>query len=71
MPAVRVVTAVGVAVIAVLVVAVLVRGRAVRFGSLVVGVLLGVLIGATPVGPATAAGIASAGEWVWIKVAGL
>lgn len=64
-------TAVGVAVVAVLMVAVLVKGRAVRSGSLVVGLMLGLLIGATPVGPATAAGIASAGEWVWAKVAGL
>ena len=64
-------TAVGVAVVAFFIVAVLVRGRAVRFGSIVVGVVLGLLIGATPAGPATAAGIASAGEWVYAKVAGL
>lgn len=63
-------TAVGVAVAAFLIVAVLVRGKAVRLGS-VVGVLLGLLIGATPVGPATATGIASAGQWVYAKVAGL
>jgi hypothetical protein len=64
-------TAVGVAVVALLVAAILVKGKTVRLGSLVVGVMVGLLIGATPVGPATAAGIASAGEWVYAKVAGL
>ncbi len=64
-------TAVGVAVVALLVAALLVKGKAVRLGSLVVGVMVGLLIGATPAGPATASGIASAGEWVYSKVAGL
>ena len=64
-------TAVGVAVIAFLVAMLLVKGKSVRPGSLVVGVVVGLLIGATPAGPAMASGISSIGEWVYAKVAGL
>ncbi len=64
-------TAVGVAILALLLVALLVRGKQVRLGSLLVGVVFGLLVGATPAGPATAHGIASAGEWVWAKVSTL
>lgn len=64
-------TAVGVAVVAVLVAGVLVKGKQVRVGSMIVGVLLGLLLGATPAGPATTHGIESAGSWVWAKVSSL
>ncbi len=64
-------TTVGVAVVALLVVAVLIKGKAVRLGSVVVGVLVGLLIGATPVGPSMASGIGSAGQWLSAKVSGL
>ena len=43
-------TAVGVAVVALIVAAVLVKGKAVRLGSLVIGVLVGLLIGGDPGG---------------------
>ncbi len=64
-------SAVGVAVVAVLLVGVLVKGKQVRVGSVIVGVLLGLLLAATPAGPATAHGIESAGSWVWAKVSSL
>jgi hypothetical protein len=34
----------------------------------VIGVVVGLLIGATPVGPQAAKGIEGAGSWVWAKV---
>ena len=61
-------TAVGVAVAALVLLAVLVKGKQVKVGSVVVGVLVGLLIGATPVGPQAAKGIEGAGSWVWAKV---
>ena len=64
-------TTIGVAIVALIVVAVLARGRALRLGSLVVGILVGLLVGATPVGPAMASGIAGGGNWVWSKVSTL
>jgi hypothetical protein len=64
-------TTIGVAIVALLVVAVLARGRALRLGSLVIGILVGLLVGATPVGPAMASGIAAGGNWVWSKVSTL
>ena len=64
-------TTIGVAIVALLVVAVLARGRALRLGSLVIGILVGLLVGATPVGPAMASGIAAGGNWVWAKVSTL
>ena len=38
---------------------------------LVVGILVGLLVGATPVGPVMASGIAAGGNWVWSKVSTL
>jgi hypothetical protein len=65
------VSAVGVAVVALLFVGVLVKGKQVRVGSVIVGVMLGLLVGATPAGPATAHSIEAAGSWVWAKVSSL
>ena len=61
-------TAVGVALVALVLVSVLVKGKQVRVGSVVIGVVVGLLIGATPVGPQAAKGIEGAGTWVWAKV---
>ena len=64
-------TAVGVAVVGFLLLALLVKGRQVKVGSVLVGILLGLLAGATPAGPATAHAIQASGEWVWAKVSSL
>lgn len=62
---------VGVSFVALVLVLVLVKGKQVRMGSLVVGVVFGLLVGATPAGPATARGIEAGASWVWAKVSQL
>lgn len=60
-------TAVGVALAAVVLLAVPVRGKQVRVGSVVIGVVVGLMIGATPVGPTAAKGIEGAGSWAKVS----
>lgn len=64
-------SAVGVAIVALVLVLVLVKGKQVRMGSVIVGLVFGLLVGATPAGPATAHGIESGASWVWAKVSQL
>ncbi len=64
-------SAVGVAIVALVLVLVLLKGKQVRLGSIVVGLVFGLLVGATPAGPATAKGIEGGASWVWAKVSQL
>ncbi len=64
-------SAVGVAIVALVLVLVLLKGKQVRMGSVIVGLVFGLLVGATPAGPATANGIESGVSWVWAKVSQL
>jgi len=65
------VSAVGLAVLLTVVVALLVGGRRLRAGSALVCVLLGLVVGTTPVGPAINQGLKSVGDWAWAKVSTL
>ena len=58
------------AVLAALVV-LLVRTRQVKVASALVCIVLGLVIGSTPAGPAVNQGLTSAGSWVWAKVSAL
>ena len=49
----------------------LVRWRQAKPSAAVVCVLAGLVLGATPAGPAVNAGVSAAGSWVWAKVAAL
>lgn len=64
-------SAVGVAIVAFALVLMLLKGKQVRMGSVIVGLVFGLLVGATPAGPATAHGIESGVSWVWAKVSQL
>ena len=56
------------AVILALLVVLLLRTRQLRIGSCVVCVLLGLVLGATPAGPAVNEGLTAAGMWLWEQV---
>lgn len=49
----------------------LVRTRQLKVGSGLVCIILGLVIGSTPAGPAVNQGLTSAGSWVWAKVSAL
>lgn len=49
----------------------LLRVRAVRFGSAMVCVLLGMVIGLTPVAPTLHQALNASGAWVWMQVSTL
>ena len=57
-----------VAVILIALVILLLRTRQLRIGSCVVCVLLGLVLGATPAGPAVNEGLTAAGSWLWEQV---
>ncbi len=46
----------------------LLRTRQLRAGSCVVCILFGLVIGATPAGPAINEGLTAAGSWLWEQV---
>jgi hypothetical protein len=60
-----------VAVILAALVVLLLRTRQLRAGSCMVCVLLGLVIGATPAGPAVNEGLTAAGTWLWEQVSSL
>jgi hypothetical protein len=62
---------IGVAVVLSALVALLVGGRHLGAGSALVCMILGLVIGATPVGPPINAALGSVGSWVWTKVSTL
>jgi hypothetical protein len=49
----------------------LMRTRRVGVGSGLVCIILGLVLGRTPAGPAINAGLTATGSWVWAKVNGL
>jgi len=49
----------------------LLRTRQLRIGSCVVCVLLGLVLGATPAGPAVNEALTAAGTWLWEQVSTL
>ena len=59
---------VAVAVVLALLVVLLLRTRQLRIGSCLVCILLGLVIGATPAGPAVNEGLTAAGTWLWGQV---
>ena len=62
---------VAVAVLLAALVGLLVRTHQVRFGSALVCVVFGLVLGSTPAGPAVNVGLASAGSWAWAQVRSL
>ncbi len=59
---------VAVAVVIAAVVVLLLRTNQLKVGSAVVCILLGLVLGATPAGPAINQAINGAGEWLWARV---
>lgn len=62
---------VAVAVVLAAVVILLLRTRQLGFGSAILCVALGLVLGATPIGPAINAGLTAAGSWVLEQVSAL
>jgi hypothetical protein len=62
---------VAVAVVLGALVVLLLRTNQVRIGSAVVCMLLGLVLGATPAGPAINEAVNGAGAWLWEQVTGL
>ena len=60
-----------VAVVLTALVILLLRTRQLRIGSCVVCVLLGLVLGATPAGPAVNEALTAAGTWLWEQVSTL
>lgn len=60
-----------VAVVLAALVVLLLRTRQLRLGSCVVCILFGLVIGATPAGPAVNEALTAAGTWLWEQVTAL